>query len=59
MQKRHTTSARDPRQFNMGNGMSFINKETLDQDKRALTVFLIRLNVALAGAFLLICVCSG
>jgi hypothetical protein len=43
----------------MGNGMSFINKETLDQDKRALTVFLIRLNVALAGAFLLICVCSG
>jgi hypothetical protein len=42
-----------------GDEMSIISKETLEQDKRSLTTFLICLNVLLAGAFLLTCFCTG
>jgi hypothetical protein len=38
-----------------GADMSIISKESIEQDKRSLTVFLIYLNVVLAGAFLLAC----
>jgi hypothetical protein len=41
------------------NEMSIINKETLEQDKRLLTVVLTYLNAILAAAFLLICFCTG
>jgi hypothetical protein len=42
-----------------GDEMSIISKETLEQDKRSLTAFLICLNVLLAGAFLFTCFCTG
>jgi len=35
--------------------MSVINKEELKRDERSLVIFLIFFNIALVGAFLMIC----
>jgi hypothetical protein len=39
--------------------MTVISKEQLERDERAVALFLVFFNIALAGAFLLICFYQG